>query len=180
MLKNRDEIEDWLYKHGLRDFIIENDFTVNVYGSVNLDKKDLHEIPVQFGMIKYDFRCSNNHLTSLKGCPYHVGRDFDCSGNNLTSWDNFPPTVEGDIICSVNTISSIKELKSEFGGHFVHKCKTEKEIPLSEFLEFYNDIPIFGKLLRLTKKEINVILAQQELDQSLSANNAIKNRKIKI
>ena len=38
---------------------------------------------IKFGVVKGDFDCRNNQLTSLEGAPQKVGGDFYCYDNNL-------------------------------------------------------------------------------------------------
>lgn len=38
-------------------------------------------------IVKKNFNCSNNKLTSLEGAPQVIGVDLDCSRNQLTSYD---------------------------------------------------------------------------------------------
>ena len=59
----------WHYKAG----------KVNVDSNVELSGKELTSIPVQFGYVTGWFDCSDNNLTSLKGCPVEVGDWFACS-----------------------------------------------------------------------------------------------------
>lgn len=59
-----------------------------------LDKEEIKRV--------MSFNCSNNHLTSLKGCPRIVYDDFDCSRNNLTSLEGCPSEVHGHFSCYSN------------------------------------------------------------------------------
>lgn len=63
MLKTKAEIQAWLDKMGVENYIINNDLTVDVNGSVDLDRKGLIEIPVQFGIVTGNFYCNENDLT---------------------------------------------------------------------------------------------------------------------
>lgn len=106
MLETRKEIEDWLNKYEIKNYIINDDLTVDVDGSINLssvkfiplksssgqiqkiemiyDKRFLlDEIQVQFNICTKDFVCKTNALKSLKGCPRIVKGNFDCSKNKI-------------------------------------------------------------------------------------------------
>jgi len=69
------------------------DFLYNGFGITSLEG-----VPKTVGGL---FDCSDNELTSLKGCPKHVG-SFDCSYNNLTSLRDGPQTVDGNYRCYHN------------------------------------------------------------------------------
>lgn len=83
-LKTKTQIKKWLDKYNVKDYIINDDLTVDVNDFVNLSYKRLTEIPIQFGTINGYFDCRGNHLNSLKGCPKAV-KGFNCSFNKLTS-----------------------------------------------------------------------------------------------
>lgn len=84
------ETEAWLNKHGVKNYIINKDGSVDVRGNVDLHNKKLTSIPVKFGKIDGDMRVCYNMLASLKNCGTHVSGDFDCSYNRLTSMDGLP------------------------------------------------------------------------------------------
>jgi hypothetical protein len=44
----------------------------------------MEKLPVKFGKVSYDFKCSGNKLTTLEGCPNYVGGNFTCRSSNLT------------------------------------------------------------------------------------------------
>jgi len=59
-------------------------------------------IPIKFGTVKGNFWCGSNcNLTSLDGCPIHVGGWFWCEHNSkLMSIDHCPRTVGDWFDCS--------------------------------------------------------------------------------
>lgn len=136
MLK-KEEISNWLSRMNITNYIIHDDLTVDVDGSVNLIKKNLTEIPIQFGIVK-DFDCSHNQLTSLKGipkkvdillvennrltsleyCPQEVDH-FDCSHNYLSSLEYGPKIVHGDYYCNNNLLSDLIHMPKEIQGDFI-------------------------------------------------------------
>ena len=92
----------------------------NVEGSVTLIE-DVDKLPCNFGIVTDYFYCSHNNLTSLEGCPTHVGGIFYCTNNNkLTSLKGCPTHVGDEIWCDDNLKSSkeyrqymiMKELRS--------------------------------------------------------------------
>ena len=54
-------------------------------------------------VIKGDFYCYGNQLTSLKGCPEKVSGEFNCSYNQLTSLEGCPKKIGRDFYCSNNS-----------------------------------------------------------------------------
>lgn len=103
------QIERWLDTMGIRNYKIKDDLYVDVNGNVLLRHKKLDSIPVNFDRVTGHFNCSNNLLTSLKGCPNYVGRSFECTGNMLESLEYCPSIVnDGVFNCSHNKITSLK------------------------------------------------------------------------
>lgn len=63
--------------------VVDEDGKISVHDfQVNLNDKDIEELPIQFKeIINGYFNIDNNHLTTLKGCPEKVSGYFSCSGN---------------------------------------------------------------------------------------------------
>ncbi len=76
---------------------------------------------VKFGVIKGNFRCTDNNLTSLDGAPREVLGDFVCSGNKITSLEGAPQKVVGAFNCSDNQLTSLEGAPPEFTANF--NCK---------------------------------------------------------
>ena len=79
------DIEKWLVVHNIRNYIINEDLSVDVEGSVTLHYQNLRGFPVRFGIVRGDFDCSSNRLLNLEGCPVAVGGNYNCSSNQLFS-----------------------------------------------------------------------------------------------
>ena len=87
---------------------------VDVDGCFNCSKQDLSDFKgVRFGVVKGDFDCGSNLLTSLVGAPQKVEVDFWCSYNHLTSLEGAPREVGGDFYCDDNPVPE-RTLKSIF------------------------------------------------------------------
>ena len=69
-------------------------------------------------VIKGDFICSYNQLTSLEGCPKEVDGNFDCYGNQLTSLEGCPEKIGGSFCCYGNKLTSLKGCPKEVDGNF--------------------------------------------------------------
>ena len=132
-------IETWLKKYGIKLYTINDKLEVNLLGGADLNKKELKELPsyIQFGVVRGDFFCSYNKLTtlrgfpkevrgkfycignlltSLEGAPEKVGEIFDCSNNNLVSLEGAPKEVGWDFNCSGNKLKSLKGAPRKAGG----------------------------------------------------------------
>jgi len=110
MLKNKQEIEDWLNEMEIKNFIINDDLTVDVDDDVNISKENLTEIPVQFNKINGYFNCSGNkNLKSLKGCPQIGITNFHCYRCDLRDLKGVPKEIDGRFNCGGN--EKLKSLK---------------------------------------------------------------------
>ncbi len=106
----------WLKQKTKSDFNVDENGLVNVDGDVNISNQRLNEIPVKFGVVKGDFYCHRNNLTSLEGVPREVKGDFYCDDNyNLTSLVGAPREVKGDFSCSYNNLISLVGAPKEVG-----------------------------------------------------------------
>jgi len=93
----RELIKLWLDKMDIQFYTINDDFTIDVKYEVNVSNRGLTEFPdyIQFNEIEKGwFICSNNFLTSLKGCPYKVNSVFACNNNDLMSLKYCPKYCE--------------------------------------------------------------------------------------
>lgn len=92
---NREKIEQYLKSWDIISYTINDDLSVDSNCSVYIGSMGLTEIPVQFNKVKGFFDCSQNKLTTLKGCPIETTGFFDCSENLLTSLEGSPKKVGG-------------------------------------------------------------------------------------
>ena len=114
--QTKEEIIKWLNKVGIRNYLINDDLTVDVDGYVLISYLGIDKIPVKFNKIKKDFNVRKNKLTSLKGCPEEVGAEFNCSDNELTSLKYIPKKIGGNIDLGENKIKSLKGLPKKING----------------------------------------------------------------
>ena len=132
MLKTKQQIIKWLDSCSINGYTINKDLSVDVNQSVYLDYKALKEIPVQFNVVKGNFSCSYNQLTSLEGCPKEVQGDFSCYDNKLTSLEGCPQEVQGGFLCYYNKLTSLKGCPREVKGRFdcsINKLTSLKGCP---------------------------------------------------
>ena len=93
LYKNTKHIIDWLKKHKVKKYTINEDLSVDVDGDVSLSYKNLTEPPVKFGIVKGNFSCANNQLTSTNFLPKEVYGNLNCYRNNFKNLDNFPKVI---------------------------------------------------------------------------------------
>ena len=116
-MKSLSEIEEICNFYGIKNYTINDDGSIDVDGVVNLIGKGLYELPLTFNRVGGDFNCSNNHLTTLKGCPKYVGNFFSCSYNDLTSLEYSPKYVGGSFNCGGNKITDLYGISDNIGTY---------------------------------------------------------------
>jgi hypothetical protein len=97
-------ITKWLDEMGVKNYIINDDFTINGNMHIDLGAKNLIELPnyIQFNTVNGSFFIQNNNLCNLKGCPFFIKSDFSCSRNKLKTLEYFPKVVDGDVFTYLN------------------------------------------------------------------------------
>jgi len=85
---------------------------------VDLSDLYLEKLPdfLEDVIVKGDFFCCNNSLTSLEGAPKKVGGGFYCEYNSLTTLKGAPEKVGSDFNCSNNSLTSLEGLPKVIGG----------------------------------------------------------------
>jgi hypothetical protein len=99
-------IIDWLDNMDVKNYTINDDYTIDVNGGVDLFDKSIEKFPdfIQFNIINGVFVCQKIGLTSLKGCPIEVSTIFTCSENRLESLLHCPNYVGGTFYCYNNKV----------------------------------------------------------------------------
>ena len=153
-------------KYRIKNYTINPDGTVDVYGSVSLYNKNLTALPLKFGNVTSDFDCGCNYLTNLVGSPKVVGGYFNCSYNELTSLEDSPNIIDGSFACQGNKLTSLKGAPDKVNGSFScfgNNLISFKYLPLAndysfggnpiyEFLQYFNhyfDKKNLGEYLKL-------------------------------
>jgi len=111
-------------KYNIKNYTINEDYTIDAHGDVNFRGKSLTKIPLEFNNVVRDFICSNNKLTTLEGSPEYVGGSFVCSNNQLTTLKGSPKEVGGYFVCPFNHLTTLEGSPKEVGGHFY--CNNNK------------------------------------------------------
>lgn len=110
-------IEFVCQKYGIKNYTINSDGSINVFGNVDLSSLYLTELPLKFRKVTGWFDCSNNQLTSLAGGPEIVNSWFNCATNQLTNLKGSPQKVSGYFDCSDNQLTNLEGAPSVI-GHF--------------------------------------------------------------
>jgi hypothetical protein len=85
------------------------DYTIDVYGDVDIADENLRNLPeINFKTIYGYFDCAHNQLISLKYSPKEVIKSFCCSINKLTSLEYCPEKVGENFDCRVNSSKFIR------------------------------------------------------------------------
>lgn len=100
-------------QYSIKNYTINDDYSIDVDGDVNLSGFALTKIPIKFNIVKGYFICNGNrlenlensprrvmgnffcinqygNLKSLKGAPEYVGYNFDCHDNEALTEFYFP------------------------------------------------------------------------------------------
>lgn len=98
-----DNIKKICEKYDIEGYVINKDLSISVDRSVDLSGINLTELPLTFRSVKGTFDCSDNQLTTLKGCPLEITGSFFCERNNLERLDYLPNKIgEGKGVFSDN------------------------------------------------------------------------------
>lgn len=81
---------------------------ITVHGNLNLENKDLDEIPVKIDTVKGDVYLSGNHLKNLHNFPRNVWGVIDLSNNMLRSFEGGTDHAKSLIINNNPFLSTIE------------------------------------------------------------------------
>jgi hypothetical protein len=116
--ESKEDIDSICKKYNIQNYTINEDGSVDVDGSVNLNYVGLTELPLKFRKVSGSFYCNNNKLTSLEGAPHEVGGSFYCSNNQLTSLEGAPNKVGRSFSCHNNQLKSLERSPIRIGRGF--------------------------------------------------------------
>lgn len=112
-----DRINKICKSYSIKNYTINDDYSIDVEGDVKLDFFKLEELPLKFNHVSGNFDCSYNRLTTLNGSPITIGGTLMCSYNNLTSLKWCPIKLSG-LFCANNKITSLEGSPSRIDGSF--------------------------------------------------------------
>ena len=119
-------IDEICKRYDIKNYIINDDGTIDVNGDVYLFNKGLVELPLTFNKVTGYFECDGNNLTTLKGGPKWVGDYFYCSNNKLTSLEFSPDYVGGYFSCRNNDLTDLVGSPKQVGDSF--NCHDNKNL----------------------------------------------------
>jgi len=137
-------IKDWLKKSEIKNYIINDDFSIDVNDSVIiLEHAIKNNLPdyIHFNNINGTFDISLTGITTLKGCPKRVDFNFYCTNNNLTSLEYAPEYIGFNCFCQNNYIpkESIVEYKQSgavkldiYSDYFIEKISIDESFKKSD------------------------------------------------
>lgn len=154
-LSGKAKVDAEYIKYGLDPKLVCNNLngTIDYYGNVYMCSMALSHIPFKFNIVRGNFNCAHNSLTTLEGapwrvdgffrcscnelctldgCPLYTG-GFDCNNNKLVSLKHGPIKVNGSYIISHNIITSLEGMPYEVHGHLdctYNRLTTLKGSPL--------------------------------------------------
>jgi hypothetical protein len=137
-------------KYGIKNYTVNPDGSIDVNGDVSLSYDGLTELPLTFNKVTGYFDCSNNKLTSLKGCPRWVGGYFGCGYNDLTSLEFSPDYIGGSFWCQYNNLTD-NYCDTEIGGDFYTSLKQDglTEYNYKEFQKLYKRKKILDDIFNM-------------------------------
>ena len=105
-------------KYDIRNYVINKDGSIDVYGGVDLSNRNLDRLPLKFNKVSNYFYCKNNNLTTLEGCPIWVGNSFHCYENKLVNLTGCPSYVGDTFYCSNNYLTNLIGSPKKVGSSF--------------------------------------------------------------
>ncbi len=84
---NKKLIKSFCNRFNIKNYSINLDGSIDVYGLVNLDGYIDEELQIKFNIVSGYFFCSNSKINSFKNFPNFIGGEFDCYWNPLESLD---------------------------------------------------------------------------------------------
>jgi hypothetical protein len=109
-------IKEWVEKIDLKNYTINDDYTIDVIGTINLYQKIIPEY-IHFGIVKGYFNCSETGIKTLNGLIKQCW-SFSCIGNELKSLEGGPTSVRGVYNCSENLLTSLKGVSKDVTSLF--------------------------------------------------------------
>lgn len=118
---NKDKIENLLLDYGVQNYVINNDFTVDIDGDLVLwpDGKPFTMDWLEyfnFGMVNGDVHGEFNALITLEGLPNWVSGDYYINNNHLTSLKYLPKYIGGDLYIHHNKLEELDLGDTYIGG----------------------------------------------------------------
>lgn len=124
------EIEFHLSLNNIKQYHINDDFSVDVFEDMMICQVSNNKLPIQFNKVQGDFIIDSLNLETLEGSPKIVTGNFSAkynqlktlkfspescqnyiiNDNQLESLEGISRNIQGNIICNNNKITSLKGL----------------------------------------------------------------------
>jgi hypothetical protein len=111
------EIHKLCDEYRIRNYIINDDGSIDVEGDVGLARLGLTKLPLKFRNVSGSFFCGDNQLVTLVGAPQSVGGKFVCDGNQLTTLEGAPQSVGDGFYCHNNQLRTLEGAPQSVGGY---------------------------------------------------------------
>lgn len=170
---------------------INEDFSIDVWGDVNIAGHALNEIPVKFNVVTGNFDCAFNNLKSLFNSPREVGGDFSCESNHIVDLKFAPIHIGKNFLMGHNLVNTFNYFPEFVGGNssfMDNPINNIDTLPFSKNLNSMvltcdkNKVMVYTKedfILRDKQKEITDL--NNDLSNSLNqATKTIQRNKLKI
>jgi len=141
-------IKDWLDKYYIKNYIINDDMTIDVNGDVQLMQTSIIKFPsyIQFRKVEGMFDLESTQMQTLRGCPIYVKGYFDIRKNNLDSFEFSPKYVGGSFICDNNWgLDKTDGLPDYIGSDFSY---TDTNISPNAIWRFKNEHIVHGEFVK--------------------------------
>ena len=102
-------LDDYFWMSDGTEVEISEDGLVSLVGQANMKRK-VSKLPCRFDVVKGNFFCSDQGLTTLEGAPRVVTEDFSCHHNKLTTLEGGPNSVGGRYTCHGQPLASLEGL----------------------------------------------------------------------
>jgi hypothetical protein len=116
----------WLDDMDVENYIINDDYTIDVKRNLSLCNKNFVRFPdyIKFGKVGGHFSCHNTRLVSLEGAPYQIAGFFWVHHNNLTNLTGSPKYILGSYWVNSNNLVSLEGCPEEVNHNFYIKDNT--------------------------------------------------------
>ena len=130
---NKELIELFCEEFNIKNYYINEDYSINVYQNVVLDNFIGDELPIKFNKVIGYFSCNKSNIKSFKNFPNLIELSFYFQSNTIENFHGFPKTVKGRTVLWGSTIKSldgyngsIKRLNIEDKYKLIRKLKLTK------------------------------------------------------
>lgn len=130
----KEKIQQECEKYNITNYKINEDMSIDVIGDVVITYSDITKLPLQFNIVKGNFICCRNNLTTLEGSPVKITGSANFSENKLTSLLGCPKYIGGHITLNQNQLTSLEYCPDYIGTNF--NCSDNKITSVEFFPQF--------------------------------------------